>query len=279
MMHPDPDRESPDRPAGTAAFSKFVHLLQLVADSDHPCSVPELVRLSGYPRATVYRTVAGLLAERFLSLSHEGRAYVLGPRLIELASRSWERSELRLAASDALHALRDATRETIHLAVPDKLRMVYVDKLESPRAVRMASHVGSSVSLHSSAVGKAYLAALDAPTLARVLRRLKFQSYTPNTVDSVDSLQAQLREVRARGWSQDDEENEEGIRCDGAAIVDGMGHPVAAVSVSTLRFRQRPDPLHTYVEPLLEACAAISRRVGAVPGDTYRGAGNPRSEY
>src|SRR5690606_20868971 len=115
----------------------------------------------GYPPATVYRTVAGLVAERMLAPSLTGKAYVLGPRLIELASRSWDRFELRRLALGDLQALRTATGETIHLAVPDGRNMVYIDKLESPGAVRMASSIGASVSMHSSAVGKAYLAALD----------------------------------------------------------------------------------------------------------------------
>src|SRR5690606_18836675 len=53
--------------AGTAAFSKFMHLMQLVADTPEPMTVAELSKLSGYPRPTVYRTVAALLAERLLA--------------------------------------------------------------------------------------------------------------------------------------------------------------------------------------------------------------------
>ncbi|CAM5220922.1 DNA-binding IclR family transcriptional regulator OS=Castellaniella defragrans OX=75697 GN=HNR28_001222 PE=4 SV=1 [Castellaniella defragrans] len=267
-----PDQEEggwTERPAGTAAFSKFVHLLQLVADSDRPCSIAELSRLSGYPRGTVYRTVAGLVAERLLATSLHEKGYVLGPRLVELASRSWGRSELRLTAVDELTALRDATGETVHLAVPNDTNMVYIEKLESPSAVRMASRIGTSVSLHSSSVGKAYLAALDETACEQIVQRLAYPRYTSHTVASAEQLRAQLRVIRQRGWSQDDEENEEGISCFGAAIVDGDGRPVAAISVSTLRFRQKPDPLRAYVEPLLKACAAISRRIARVPA-AYR---------
>ena len=49
--------------AGTAAFSKFMHVLQLVADSEQPLNVGALVKASGYPRPTVHRIVAALLAE------------------------------------------------------------------------------------------------------------------------------------------------------------------------------------------------------------------------
>lgn len=258
-------KPAPAQVAGTAAFSKFMHVLQLVADSSEPLNVGALVRASGYPRPTVHRIVAALLAERLLVENTRSASLALGPRLIQLASRSWGRSELRLAAVDELKRLRDITGETVHLAVPNGTTMVYIEKLESPSAVRMASRIGTSVSLHSTAVGKAYMAALDAATLNPLLEHLPMPRYTPSTVTGLADLHEQLRVTRERGWSVDSEENEAGIFCFGAAILGSRGVPVAAISVSTLIFRQKDNPEQAYVAPLLEACRAISARIAETP--------------
>lgn len=258
-------KPAPAQVAGTAAFSKFMHVLQLVADSSEPINVGALVRASGYPRPTVHRIVAALLAERLLVENTRSASLALGPRLIQLASRSWGRSELRLAAVDELKRLRDITGETVHLAVPNGTTMVYIEKLESPSAVRMASRIGTSVSLHSTAVGKAYLAALDAATLNPLLENLPMPRYTPSTVTELADLHEQLRVTRERGWSVDSEENEAGIFCFGAAILGSRGVPVAAINVSTLIFRQKDNPEQAYVAPLLEACRAISARIAETP--------------
>lgn len=258
-------KPAPAQVAGTASFSKFMHVLQLVADSSEPLNVGALMRASGYPRPTVHRIVAALLAERLLVENTRSASLALGPRLIQLASRSWGRSELRLAAVDELKRLRDVTGETVHLAVPNGTSMVYIEKLESPSAVRMASRIGTSVSLHSTAVGKAYMAALDAGTLNPLLENLPMPRYTPSTVVELADLQAQLRVTRERGWSVDSEENEAGIFCFGAAILGSHGVPVAAISVSTLMFRQKDNPEQAYVAPLLEACRAISARIAETP--------------
>ncbi|MBA2962270.1 MULTISPECIES: IclR family transcriptional regulator [Ramlibacter] len=254
--------------AGTASFSKFMHVLQLVADwpegRERP-TVAGLVRASGYPRPTVHRIVAGLLAERLLVEGQGGSGLALGPRLIQLASRSWGRSELRLVAADELKRLRDLTGETVHLAVPNGNTMVYIEKLESPSAVRMASRIGTSVSMHSTAVGKAYLAALEPGVLDGVLKGLELRRHTPKTVADRASLRQQLDATRARGWSVDDEENESAIYCFGGVIRGHGGTPVAAISVSTLMFRQKDDPERAYVAPLLAACAAISARIAETP--------------
>ena len=63
----------------------------------------------------------------------------------------------------------------------------------------------------------------------------------------------------------DNEENEAGIFCFGAAIRGAAGLPVAAISVSTLVFRQKEDPEQAYVAPLLEACRVISERIAQTP--------------
>lgn len=242
-----------------------MHVLQLVADADEPLNVGGLVRASGYPRPTVHRIVAALLAERLLVDNIRSASLGLGPRLIHLASRSWGRSELRLAAVDELERLRDVTGETVHLAVPNGTSMVFIEKLESPSAVRMTSRIGTSVSLHATAVGKAYMAALDASTLDSLLKDLPLPRYTPDTLVTLEDLKAQLQVTRERGWSVDSEENEAGIFCFGASILGARGVPVAAISVSTLIFRQKEDTEQAYVAPLLEACRVISARIAQAP--------------
>jgi DNA-binding IclR family transcriptional regulator len=254
--------------AGTAAFSKFMHVLQIVADWPDPGQRPnitELVRASGYPRPTVYRIVAALLAEQLLTESRGGKGLALGTRLIQLASRSWGQSELRVIAADELKRLRDLTGETVHLAIPNGKSMVYIEKLESLTAVRMASRIGTNVSLHSTAVGKAYMAALGTDAFEKLLKELDLQPFTAKTVTDRDLLRMQVDAIRKQGWSVDDEENESAIYCFGGAIRDRGGAPIAAISVSTLLFRQKADPVQSYVQPLLAACSAISARVAQTP--------------
>ena len=251
--------------AGTAAFSKFMRVLQWVADNPEPVGIAEIAKATGFPRPTVHRIVAALTAERLLVEIGATRSWTLGHRLVQLASRSWSRSGLRTAARDALRALRDETGETVHLAVPSGLCMVYIEKLESPSAVQMASRIGTSVCLHSTAVGKAYLAALAPDAAEPLLGQIGYERQTPQTIADAAALRKQLLDVRACGWSTDAQENEQDIHCFGAAVRDAGGRPVAAVSVSTLAFRQKPDIQASYVAPLLRACAAIGQRLAENP--------------
>ncbi|MFT3720277.1 IclR family transcriptional regulator [Pseudorhodoferax sp.] len=251
--------------AGTQAFGKFMRVLQLVADAEQPPNVAALMRATGFPRPTVHRIVAALVAERMLLEDPATHGLALGPRLIQLAGRAWGRSDLRLGAADALRRLRDATGETVHLAVPSGRAMVFIDKLESPAAVRMSSRIGSSVPLHVTAVGKAWLAALPPAERAAQLDGLPLPRHTDHTLTDPAALRAELDLTAARGWSTDREEHETGVYCFGAPVLGADGRPVAAISVTTLVFRQRADVAQAYVAPLLAACAAVSERLAQQP--------------
>src|SRR4051794_1569476 len=93
---------------GTAAFGKFIVVLQAIADASPPLDMRALVAQVELPRATVYRIVAGLQKEGFVRLDRRG-TFALGTRLISLASRSWDTFDLRAVAAESLLDLRDKT--------------------------------------------------------------------------------------------------------------------------------------------------------------------------
>ncbi|MCC8400336.1 IclR family transcriptional regulator [Paraburkholderia sp. MMS20-SJTN17] len=248
--------------AGAAAFSKFIAVLQLIADAQTPPNVAKLSAASGYPRPTVHRIVAALQAEGLIVATGGGSTFGLGPRLINLASHSWERSDLRLAAVDVLQELRDFTSETIHLAVPSQGQMVYIEKLESPHAVRMASRIGTRVSLTSSSVGKAYLATLTESEREALLKDAPLERFTEHTLTDLDAVRRELEATAQRGHAQDREENEASICCYGAAIRGADGRAVGCVSISIPTFRHRDDVQIAYIDPLLAACRTIAARLG-----------------
>jgi DNA-binding IclR family transcriptional regulator len=252
--------------AGAAAFSKFIAVLQLVADAETPPNVAKLSAASGYPRPTVHRIVAALQAEGLIVGTGSGNTFGLGPRLVNLASRSWERSDLRLAAVDALMELRNLTSETIHLAVPSQGEMVYIEKLESPHAVRMASRIGTRVSLTSSSVGKAYLATLGVAEREALLKDAPLHRFTEHTLTTLDQVRNELSATAQRGYAEDREENEIAISCYGAAIRGTDGRAVGCVSISMPTFRLQSDAQTRYIEPLLVACRTIAARLGPTSG-------------
>jgi IclR family transcriptional regulator, KDG regulon repressor len=243
---------------GAAAFSKFMVVLQAIADQPGKLDIARLTKTLPYPRGTLYRIVTALMAEGLISESRDNSTYQLGHRLIQLASKSWETSDLRSAARDHIEALRNATGETVHLAVPSGTGMVYIDKLESPRTVRMTSRIGTRVEIHSTSVGKAYLAALPDAQCHQLAETLDLRPRTRNTITDVNALYADIERTRARGYSYDNEENEPDIRCFGGAILDRTGVPVGAVSLSIPIYRFDEERARFFTDRVQETVGSIS---------------------
>jgi DNA-binding IclR family transcriptional regulator len=249
---------------GAASFSKFVAVLQVIADDPGRLDMARLARTLPYPRGTLYRIVTALVAENLVAQNRETGTFHLGHRLIHLASKSWETSDLRSAARDHIEALRNATGETVHLAVPSGTGMVYIDKLESPRTVRMTSRIGTRVEMHSTSVGKAYLAAVPEARCREIVEALEMRPRTRNTITEVEAFLAEVGRTRAQGYSFDDEENEPDIRCIGGAIVDRQGHAVGAVSLSIPLYRYDEALAASYVQKVRETVKAISADLASV---------------
>ncbi|MNU49271.1 Transcriptional regulator KdgR [compost metagenome] len=246
--------------AGTASFSKFMRVLDTIAQGgDTAWTINELSRKLGYPRPTVYRIVDALVAEQLIVPKRNDQSFGLGPRLVSLASRALESSDIRQLCKDHLFDLKELTQETVHLAVPDRSEMTYIDKLESPKAVRMNSRLGSRVTMYSSSVGKAYLARLEPAERDALISTLDFKVFTDATLRTPQALRKEIEQIRRQGFAEDREENEKDIFCFGCAITDKQGRPVACVSLSIPAFRMSADRTASYIKPLVDACAAISK--------------------
>ncbi|MCP8689493.1 IclR family transcriptional regulator [Marinobacterium sedimentorum] len=245
---------------GTAAFSKFINVLEAISDTPE-IDIAQLCKRVSYPRSTIYRLTAALVAEGLIAEDKHKGAFTLGPRLISLAKSALEQQDLRLVAQRYLIDLRDKTGETIHLAIYNGAEMTFIDKIESPQAVRMVSRIGTRIQLHSTAVGKAYLATLSTAECEKILDRLDLTPQTEHTITDFPTFRRELDLCRQRGYAIGDEENEAEIRCFGAAITDSDGEPVGAISVSTPKYRYSDNEFEKITTLLLETVRAISTQL------------------
>ena len=62
------------------------------------------------------------------------------------------------------------TGETIHLALLDRGDVIYIDKLESPKNLRLYSAVGKKDPDYCTGVGKAMMAFLDEEHLEKAIK-------------------------------------------------------------------------------------------------------------
>ncbi|TCR91292.1 IclR family transcriptional regulator [Rhizobium sp. BK376] len=240
----------------TGTLGKLMALLDLVAMSDRPMRFTDLLSLSCQPRGTLHRQLTHLVGEGLLDVDREGR-YQPGIRLLNLASRSWARNELRIVAEPHLRRLQEQTGETVHLGVLRGVEVIYLDKVEGRQSVRMYSQIGNASPAYCTGVGKAALSTMDDESLGTLVAGIAFQPFTAWTHRDASALLADIAAIRARGYAFDREEHEAGICCVAAPIRSDRHNILAGVSVTGPSYRVTLENLECWAPLASTAAAAI----------------------
>jgi DNA-binding IclR family transcriptional regulator len=225
-------------------------------------SLMELATRLQLHKSTAHRLLMILERHRMVERDpHSGR-YRLGLRLFELGAVAISRFNIRDYARPHLERVLFETEETVHLCVLDAGEVLYVDKVEPSRSVRMASKIGRLSPAHCSAVGKAILAHLPERELDEILKQRGLPRMTTKTIVTPAELKADLKTIRERGYAIDNEEAEEGVRCVGAVVLGPNGRPAGAISTSAPSFRLTLDRVPAVADSVCRAAKAISAESG-----------------
>jgi IclR family acetate operon transcriptional repressor len=191
--------------------------------------VCEISRRTGLPMSTTSRLVAELVTYGFLE--RDGSSLRMGVRLFEFGELASGQRDLRAIALPYLADLREATGQTVHLAVLAGAEVVYVEILRGGNAPRLPSEVGGRLPAHACAAGKALLAFSDEATVDLVCGQ-PLRAVGPRTVTAPGLLRRQLGRVREAGLAYESEESGAGVGCVASAVLRADGRPAAAISVS-----------------------------------------------
>lgn len=222
--------------------------------------VADIAKSTALPKPTVHRILQSLVRHGFARTDGQGD-YVGGPRILSLAGKFLQRLDIAEQVRPILRDLQERTGWTVHLALLSGDEAVYVAKLEGDQPYTLASRVGMSLRLHCTSIGKAVLATLPDEEVRALVGRTGLPARTEHTLTDEESLLAELREVRRRGFAEDHEENEAGVRAVGAAVFDHTGGVFGAVSVAALVYRD--DPAGDRGDLVVRAAAEVSKALGA----------------
>lgn len=242
-----------------AAVDKAMSLLRAFGtEAWSGVGVSELARRADLSKSTAFRVLR--LLERNGIVERAGSDFRLGGELNELCSVVYSPENRRICerVTPFLLDLYQATRLTVHLAVLHGIDVVYLHKLRGHQTIRCPSRIGSRAPAFCTAGGKVLLAhnsdALEV-TIEQGLHRM-----TAWTITDPGLLRAELALVRRNGVGFVRQEAVPGLVCMAAPVLDGLGRPVAAISVSGDAERFDPSEHETI---LRQVAYSASRRMAA----------------
>ena len=217
---------------------------------------------AGLHKSTAFRLLEALRKHRLVAVDDATGRYRLGLGLFELGMAAVSRLDVGQCAPPYLESLATDTGESASLGIFENPEVVHILRVESTHPLRLPSLAGRRSPAYCTGIGKAILAHLEADQLERYLGEVTLLPRTPRTITDPHLLKQDLRRVRARGWSLDDEEIFPGLRCVAAPIFGFEGRVIAGVSVAGPASRMPKDSLPRFAAQVVAVAGEISRRLG-----------------
>lgn len=256
--------DSEPRTSDIAALLKALDVMEAFADGGSFGLVAVSDRV-GINKASAYRILTTLHGRGYVTKNETDRTYAAGPELLALSSRLLGATMLAARARPILEAVREELDETVNLGALSGSEVLYLDIVESSRALRMVARAGQRDPLHSTALGKAILSSMPADAVERLLEGAVWTGRTPQTIMSKGALLQDIAATRARGYAIDDGENELGLCCVAVPILSADGHCREAISVSGPRLRIDERAIEQMGRRLQAAARQIETLVGVRP--------------
>ncbi|MBA2074627.1 DNA-binding transcriptional regulator KdgR [Aeromonas veronii] len=248
-------------PDSVSSVLKVFGILQALSEQKD-IGVTELSQRIMMSKSTVYRFLQTMKTLGYVNQEGETDKYTLSLKLFELGGRALEHQDLIQIADVQMYRLGKLTKETLHLGALDENSVVYLHKIDSEYNLRMYSRIGRRCPLYSTALGKVMMAWLPEEEVRSMLAGVTFERFTGHTLANIDDLLAELAQVREQGYAEDNEENENGLRCFGVPIYNRMGRIITGLSLSLPIVRFEESKRTELVSLLHEAAARISADLG-----------------
>lgn len=231
------DRSTGGRDTGgrVQSLDRAIALLNAIsAAAPDGQTAAELAVACDLNRATAWRLLATLEHHAMVERDPATNRYTVGLSVSRLAMTAGVEGMAR-KAHHVLERLCQDTGETVNLAVPHRLELVYVDEVVPP-IVLTARWIGHQIPIHATSAGKALLAWLPDDEVDTLLAP-PLAAYTETTRTDERALRKELAAVRAQGYSVSTGEMEPHLYGVAAPVRDDGGRPYAVVSIWGMRDR------------------------------------------
>ncbi|WP_069301353.1 HTH-type transcriptional regulator BhcR [Neptunicoccus sediminis] len=243
------------------SLDRAMVVLGTVASNDG-VSLSALSQRLGESPATLYRVLTTLAQHQIVETNESTQTWHIGAGAFLIGSAFLRRTSLVETSRPILRELMETTGETANLGVEKDGHVLFLGQVETHAPIRAFFPPGTLSPLHASGIGKVLLAYFDTARLNR-FASAGLERFTDQTLGSKQALEADLEQVRSRGYSVDDQERNIGMRCIAAPIRNALGEVIAGISVSGPTSRIDQTQIPALAEAVIAAASRVSHAMGA----------------
>jgi DNA-binding IclR family transcriptional regulator len=269
MPQTSPTRRSAvnERPQEDTIISveRAFEIVAMLADLDEGASLADIARHLDVNKAIAVKLLATLERLGIAWRDAAAQRYNLTYRISNLGLRQLQKTRLLDQSATVLKALAEETGELVRLAVVEngeRITWVYAAS-GARRSLQIDPNYSLDAFLHSTAIGKSWLATLPFERALKYMLRQGIKPLTKHTKVTTRAIRAELEATKKRGFATSFEETELGVVAIAAPIVvttlTGERECVGAVSLAAPTNRMSERELVACGPQLLATVARLAQ--------------------
>jgi DNA-binding IclR family transcriptional regulator len=247
-----------------SSVERGLAILELLVENREGLQVSEVSKHLSLPLSATHRLLQSLINIHYVKQEELSGRYLLTLKLGSLGLRQLAGMDVTEAAQPILDELARKTGELVRLAVVEDAEMTWVAKAQgATSAIRCDPISGRHVPLHTTGMGKAWLASMPEEEAVAMVVAHGFESELlgPNAIRTIPQLKREIRKCREMGFAFNIEESELGLSAIAMLIKDRSKSNVVvgAVSIGGPTFRLNRERLISFAEPLHAAICQLEQ--------------------
>lgn len=223
---------------------------------------------TGIHKPTVFRLLNTLTAAGLVTKNEHTGFYSLDYEIVALAEIVKRRSGgLVQDALPVMRRIRDDVNETVMLCIRSGDYNLQIHQLEGHSELRRVMRVGERKSLYAGAGSKALLSAMPDKEIEEYLGRTKLEPLGPNTITDESELWAEIRKIRALGYSESRNERNSGGAGAAGLVRDSDGEIIGALCLTVPESRYSPELRKRIIREVTWGAEELSKSLGWRPRD------------
>ena len=238
---------------------KALDIFDCIAEAPRPLTASETAARMGMSLSSVYKFLSTLTDKDYLSFDSETKQYRPSSRLVHLAARLSGNQQLTQLALPYMKELAAVTKETIHLAVPQGINVVFLEKIDSPHTLNVQTKIGTVSRMDRGATPQAIMALSPEDTFEKLCREVEKE---PNGAAAAAHLRQLRQQIRQNGYIMSLGQMNVGVAAIAVPVVGADGMAAGAIAVAAPQARFSQEQFLSYVPMLKQASLRISQALG-----------------
>lgn len=217
-------------------------ILKSVGLNQSGISMPGLIHETGIVKPTLHRLVGQLKEANYVAENDDG-LIIPGAKFVQVAVSTTQANLRRVQRESILTGMSKELGETCGISIPRDNHMVYYDRVEANWPLQVHIPLNVKTPFWATASGKLYLSTLSKSSRLALIGGVKFDKFAKNTITDYEQLELEIKAIKQRGYSLDNEELIDGMVAIAVPIMDKRGNYLASLFCHCPLIRKNTDDL------------------------------------